>query len=86
MIADNSNIISTVAVLLKTQVLGPEGLTANKLAERCMLSNVTINEILKGKPLTGELALKLEQGTGIPVTTWLFLNDQDNEDDFLIFT
>jgi len=80
MTADNSNIISTVAVLLKNQVLGSEGLTTNKLAERCMLSNVTINEILKGKPLTGELALKLEQGTGIPMKTWLFLNDQDNED------
>jgi len=44
-----------------------------------MLEEVTINEVLAGRPLSIIMAEKLERGTGIPLAAWMVLNENDIE-------
>lgn len=79
MTQEQSKIISSVAVLLKTQVIDKQKTTIKALAKKCMLEEVTINEVLAGRPLSIIMAEKLERGTGIPLAAWMVLNENDIE-------
>lgn len=58
---------------LQEQVLAPDGLTQDELATAMGVSRTTVSDIVNGRRITIEMALRLEAATRVSAEMWLNL-------------